>query len=418
MANLKQILSNSANKSTNRAKKIAQGVKKTAQAVNNAIADAKTAVAKAARAKEILSEIVLLKIKLSTDVIEYKKELNKIDNRFQLGEYGVIGILSEINYVLDRKKIDEYYNKLSESTKDQIATLQEEYDKIIEGNFGLKKTEAERLARLKADELFEKNNSIKNKLKFPKIKLPKSFNDIVNALNTVLGILFQFISVNNSKITEAVDKANSVISSITNKTDVEKAKLLKNQALSLINTNKNAIENANKIISIINLIDSILNPLISILYILPPLAITGATIKTIQKLQKILDDSSALLDTADLVINKLLDDLNYQETRLLQINDILDLNLENLSPSEIQSLVNDTRNGLGYLKGYDYKGFKFYLKEENDPNFEIKGNKRRYATALNEEGNEVLKSNSSFTLEPDILVEELKLIIDEKNLVA
>jgi hypothetical protein len=89
-----------------------------------------------------------------------------------------------------------------------------------------------------------------------------------------------------------------------------------------------------------------------------------------------------------------------------------------LTSSEISALINDARSGLGYLNGYDYKGFKFYIKEEEDPNFVVKGNKRRYAVALNKDGNEILKSQYSFTLEPDILVEELKLIIDEKNLVS
>jgi hypothetical protein len=66
----------------------------------------------------------------------------------------------------------------------------------------------------------------------------------------------------------------------------------------------------------------------------------------------------------------------------------------------------------------DYKGFRFYIKEENDSKFNVKGNKRRYAVALNKDGNEVLQSSSSFTLDPDVLVEELKLIIDQKGLVA
>jgi NADH-quinone oxidoreductase E subunit len=115
---------------------------------------------------------------------------------------------------------------------------------------------------------------------------------------------------------------------------------------------------------------------------------------------------------------KLLDDLNYQESRLLQINSILDINFENLTSAEISALINDARSGLGYLKGYDYKGFRFFIKEEENPNFIVKGNKRRYAVALNKDDNEILKSQYSFTLEPDILIEELKLIIDEKNLVA
>jgi hypothetical protein len=403
MANLKQILSNSANKVTNRAKKISQGI-------NNTITDIKSAVAKVARTKEILEEIAVLEVSLITTKIEYQTQLNKIDNKFNSGGYDSIE-----DYLSDGVNTQNYYEKLIEDINKQINNLKEEYNNLTQNFFGLKKTEAERLARLKSDKLAETQNQTKNKLT---INIPKNFNDIVNTLNTILSILFQFISVNNAKITKTVDDVNNVISSITTKTDIEKAKSLRNQALILINTNKQSLQNVEKIIQIIQLISQILSPLISALGALPPLAITGFIIQTLQKLQKILNDSLALLDISNLIVSKLLSDLNYQETRLLQINNILDNNIENLTSDEINSLLNDTRNGLGYLNGYDYKGFKFFVKEEEDPRFVIKGNKRRYAVAVNKDGNDILKSQSSFTLEPDVLVEELKLIINEKNLVA
>ena len=88
------------------------------------------------------------------------------------------------------------------------------------------------------------------------------------------------------------------------------------------------------------------------------------------------------------------------------------------SINDLNDLLLSSSQGLGYLRGYDYKGFKFFIKEENNPNFVVKGNKRRYATAVNKDGNDVLQSSSSFTLEPDVLVEELKLQIDQKGLVA
>ena len=95
---------------------------------------------------------------------------------------------------------------------------------------------------------------------------------------------------------------------------------------------------------------------------------------------------------------------------------ILDSNIENLSPTEIQDLLKTS--DLGYLNGYDYKDFKFHIKEENNPDFVVKNNKRRYAVAINKDGNEILKTKPSFTLNPPVLVEELKLQIDQKGLVA
>jgi hypothetical protein len=402
MANLKQILSSSSQKLTNRAKKIAQGT-------NNVVNNIKSAVTKAARVKEILEKIALLELTLITTKKEYQAQLNKLDNKFNSGGYDFI----EEDYFSDKFNTKDYYDKLIEKINKDILDLKEEYNSETQNNFGLKKTEAERLARLKADRNNEKQNQAKNKL-----TIPKSFSDIVSTINTILSILFQFVSVNNAKIAKTVDDVNNVISSITTKADIEKAKLLRDQALILINTNKQSLENINKLITIIELISQILSPIITVLGFLPPLAVTGKTIQILQKLQKILDDSTDLLSISNLIISKLLEDLIYQESRLLQINNVLDINIENLTPNEISDLINSTRNGLGYLKGYDYKGFKFYIKEENNSLFIVKGNKRRYAVVINRDGNEILQSQFSFTLEPDVLVGELKLQIDQKGLVA
>ena len=121
-----------------------------------------------------------------------------------------------------------------------------------------------------------------------------------------------------------------------------------------------------------------------------------------------------LVRISNRIVSKLIDDLNYQESRLLPIEGLLDSGLNNLTSSQILNLSPQ----LGYLQGYDYKGFKFFIKEENNPKFVVKGNKRKYATAVNKDGNDILKSTSSFTLSPDVLIEELKLQIDQKGLVA
>ena len=63
-----------------------------------------------------------------------------------------------------------------------------------------------------------------------------------------------------------------------------------------------------------------------------------------------------------------------------------------------------------------YKGFRFIIKEENDPRFVVRGNKRHYAVAINTKGIEQIKSDYSFTLNPQQLVDQLKFIIDQQNL--
>jgi len=60
-----------------------------------------------------------------------------------------------------------------------------------------------------------------------------------------------------------------------------------------------------------------------------------------------------------------------------------------------------------------YKGFNFAIKQENlnNPTYP-----KRYAIAVNQQGLTVLRTSSSFTSEPQILIDELKFIIDRDNL--
>ena len=63
-----------------------------------------------------------------------------------------------------------------------------------------------------------------------------------------------------------------------------------------------------------------------------------------------------------------------------------------------------------------YKGFTFFTREENDPKFNVRGNKRHYVVAVDTKNIERIKSDFSFTLNPQQLVIQLKLIIDQQNL--
>ena len=108
--------------------------------------------------------------------------------------------------------------------------------------------------------------------------------------------------------------------------------------------------------------------------------------------------------------------LDYLGKRNLDLSESdLKNQLSNLNPSGLQSLANRIQDPNANQFG-EYKGFKFAIKEENDSKFVVKGNKRHYAVAINKLGVEILKSAFSFTLDPQQLVEQLKIIIDQRNL--
>ena len=114
-------------------------------------------------------------------------------------------------------------------------------------------------------------------------------------------------------------------------------------------------------------------------------------------------------------LSNILDQIGALEATLLPLNELIDQAINNnLSPSEISVLLNKSK--LGLIEGTIYRGFTFGILEENNPKFVVAGNKRRYAVAYDRSGFIVLQSKPSFTLDPYVLVEELKLIIDEQNL--
>jgi hypothetical protein len=406
---IKGLISKNAKKVSKRAKKISQGIGKTAKRLTSAIS-------KFQRSAEIVEELAFIDVSLfQIKNYDFPVAKNKINN-------------DPIYLILDTdtpdeskdktesksealKNVDEFYNKKIDNLEKQKQELKDEYKKLNDNYFGLNKTEEEKNLKLKNHEKDEKQNQIKNKRKF-------TYAGIVSTISYVLSILLEFISINNSRIEELVDKTNEIISKAFTKDDIDTAKSVRNRAIIIINVNKASIERVKIIIEILRDIINILGPIIELLSLLPATLMNASIILKLQKLQTILNDSVCLLDVSVSLLIKLTQNLEYQESRLLQLNDILDNNFENLTADEIASLLNSNKYKLGYLKGYDYKGFRFFIKEENNPNFVVKDNKRRYATAVNKDGNDVLQSSPSFTLEPDVLIEELKLQIDQKGLVA
>jgi len=88
--------------------------------------------------------------------------------------------------------------------------------------------------------------------------------------------------------------------------------------------------------------------------------------------------------------------------------------LNNSSLLNLSGLVNQITPTLSNLGSY--KGFTFFTREENDPKFTVRGNKRHYVVAVDTKNIERIKSDYSFTLNPTQLVTQLKLVIDQQNL--
>jgi ribosomal protein S17E len=304
--------------------------------------------------------------------------------------------------------------------KDNIESKQKTLENKIKGYLPQELQEVESAYKTAQDTIESKQNDIRNG---NRIKV--SASSVITLIGVLADYLLGTVSIGNKKIEKLVDQVNLFIKNIKTEKDIQKARLYVNRAKLIINVNRQRLETIQTILSILEILIPLLDIILSLFKsnpvpssVPPGVGVPLGTINTIDSKTKTLDDlklaASVLLRIANKIVSKLLADLDYQESRLLPIEGLLDSGLNNLTSQQIQNLGPQ----LGYLQGYDYKGFKFFIKEENNSKFVVKGNKRKYATAVNKDGNDILKSTSSFTLSPDVLIEELKLQIDQKGLVA
>lgn len=377
----------------------------------------------------LLDEIALLERKLTNITKEYAQKFDALEKQVT-------------NKELTREKYDELIAKEKEAFKKEKDTLvnniKEKKDKIVNLiTNGPAKIQAE----LKAADARIKGEiaNTKKKLKGLKIKRPTKLlskvktmikNNPAPLILASLTIAAQLISVRNKKIEELVDNLNEFIDNIKTPEDVAKAKLLRDNALRIIQENerkilsmKDTIDRIGLIISIVTIVAALGDVFLPIPTPSPaPDVVTPVKERFRKKYEialKILESLTAILPIISSVLDRIIDDLNEQKDRIQQINDILEDNIDmsNQDLNDLSNSINSSLNALGKLN-LEYKGFKFALKEESDLRFVVQGNKRRYAVAINRDGNEVVQSSRSFTLDPDILIEELKLIIDQRNLKA
>lgn len=369
---------------------------------------------------------------LKSSVTENVKRLEE-----DVKDLGTQYLKAEADYKTQQAKIS--ISRLTDAEKqEKLNQLKKDYETekaLIDKNIEAKKTE---LANKLKSYLPQEVEFLRSKTKSISDTTSAKLNDIKNgkkisissrSVITTVGVLSNFlissITIGNKKIEKLVDRVNEQIKSIKTEQDIQRAKLSVNRAKLIINQNKIKLKTVQTVLLVLEILIPLLDTILSLFKsnpvpsaVPPGVGVPLGVINTIDSKSKTLDDlklaASVILSIISQIVSKLIDDLNVQEARLLPIEGLLNSGLNNLSSEQIANLS----SGLGYLKGYDYKGFRFFMKEEENPNFVVKGNKRKYAVALNKDGNEVLQSEYSFTLSPDILIEELKLKIDEKNLVA
>jgi len=327
-------------------------------------------------------------------------------------QYDDIEISAYATYKIEMAAIEVQRRKIQqdkENIENNPYTAINNQQKIVNSNVKNSKKETQN----------EENKSKKDLTKQVASNVAKTLAPVIalQLTNSFLTLISQ-----RKKLEELVDQVNNYITTqVKDQVTVTIATNLRNNAITLINNNIKKLQNLEKILKTISavvititLIVTIIERILSLpIPVLLPIKVQFQP--TLQKILRLISALSALLVVATMLLSNEIIYLNELRDRLKEISLKLDgKTLENLDDKQLSELSNEFLPAGGNYGSY--KGFKFAIKEEQNQAFVVKGNKRRYAVAIDRYGVEIIKSELSFTLDPNDLIEQLKLVIDQRNL--
>jgi len=359
-----------------------------------------------------------------------------LTNRLQTLAEKQTAELSKLQKQYESKQItEEEYKALEKSIKDsinaEIKVVEGQIEKLKQDITNIINSPYDRLKKEKA-KLDDNIKNLKKTIEGTKVKAKKDLIKQVakNAAKTLAPVIalqltnnFTSLISQRKKLEELVTQINLYIDTqVKDESTLTIATNLRNNAVVLINNNISKLENIKKIVDRITVVLTILSAIILasnlVISLLPPLTPPGAvkiSLDIINKASTLVASLNVVLAVASTLLDNEINNLIELRNSLKEASLKLDQKALNDLTDDQFAALSDAFLPAGGNYG-DYKGFKFEIKEEQDPRFVVKGNKRKYAVAIDRYGVEAIKSEYSFTQDPNDLIEQLKLIIDQQNL--
>jgi hypothetical protein len=346
--------------------------------------------------------------------IDHNNELKRLQTIYEQGQ------ITKEQYDEAVLKENDAYKKQQESfslrktkIKNDITNINlDPYKKIKEDRKKRKEQRQKKRAENKARDVEAKRDANKKVIKNAK----KTLVPIIGL--QIANQLFSIIS-QRAKLEELVDQVNAYIDTANTPETTNIATNLRNNTITLINNSIGKLQSLQTTLNQINTYLAIFNAIVTVLSAIPiptsvppgigiPVNVITRIVKAIENANKLISALNVILAVASLSLENEVGKLNELILKLKNVN------LTGLDSQQLADLTSSIYNNVDDFP--PYKGFKFKIKVEENKAFEVKGNKRRYAVATDRDGVEVLKSDFSFTLDPNDLVDQLKLVIDQRNL--
>jgi len=365
-----------------------------------------------------LEKIVTEEIKAGSD---HNTELKRLEIIYKEKQ------ITQDQYNEAVSKENTAYQAKQKTFEAQKAKIKNDIQNIVLDPFKkIKEAKAKRKAKVKA-------KKTKNKEAQAKARRDLALKVAKNAAKTLAPIIalqlankFASVLSQRAKLEALVDQVNIYIVQANTPETIAIATNLRNNTITLINNSINKLQNLQQVLQQINIYITVFNVIVTILSALPiptavppgigiPVSLIVRIVKTIEKANKLISALNIVLSIATIVLENEISKLNDLIAQIKEISQLLDGKaVTDLSSQQLSDLTNSLVTNIDQFPSY--KGFKFKIKEEQNQAFVVKGNKRHYAVAVDRDGVDVIKSDYSFTLDPNDLIDQLKLVIDQRNL--
>lgn len=392
-------------------------------------------------------KLLNLKNSLSDLTSQYSIQVNRVSTNF------VNGLITEDQKNLQLSTLNTQYNSNSSTIQKDIDNTQQEYSNQVSDEYKGIKDNLNSLST-KSQSAKTSQSSLSNSFS-SKLSSILSNPSTEVAATAALTVSLNSLSSKSKNISVLVDNTNILVEKANasqNSDDFNAAKTSTNNtiksiqdSISKINLVNNKIQTYNTILTVGKVVSISLIAALEVVFASPSPSKPGAKTASdkIDTLVKTVFSLSSLLQVViPPILNSLINDLNIQQQRIEQLNVIsienqsqnnqnivnnnittsninsdsgnIGTDLSNISAtlnslSSSLSTSNSVNNSdtLGVVSDSSYNGFTFAIIETTDPNFIVGSIKAKYAIALNSNGQIALKTDPSFTLNPDVLVQQL-----------
>jgi len=394
------------------------------------------------------------KIKINLQIEGVRKiespllELNYLLDKLNLKKKKVIKSITEEEYQNALKVLEEKNKRDKEILEEKVSLLQKELNSLDKTSRQkrVKEQQDKKKQNAKNNNLLKKNKAKISNLNYAKTLAVKNFQAglklVPSYLPTILSFLttqlLQYIEV-VSNLNNEIDNLNAYIDIINQNPQPSTTEIAVNRKNALLNKLDSAEKKFKLYADILNILE-IVSTVVSVAFgiyskltqasatsallatstgfpgilVAIPAIVTNIKAENLRKrFETILTMLLPSISIASIKFTEIVGEINELKSKIKDIEN----RIENRPPLSDNIVINPIPvNG---TLDMEYKGFKFAIREDNKANApSVNGIYRHYGVAIDTSGVEVLRTDSSFTQDTQILTDQLKLIIDTQNLRA